>query len=179
MKVLAHADLILLLLHSQHTVHRFGGSPTCSGYLSQCVLITSWIAVPPFSRTFSFTQTVFSSVLFLDGCPKHLPPLTEVMPIFNLDTHLEPFVLPIYLPSKSYFQHLKICMSFPVSLSPPSSNCKWDNTHLFLNKTFLSNYTGYSHILGDRGGTVVKVLYYKSEGRWFVRRWCHWNFPLT
>jgi len=32
---------------------------------------------------------------------------------------------------------------------------------------------------GDRGSTVVKVLYYKSEGRWFDSRWCHWNFSLT
>ena len=31
---------------------------------------------------------------------------------------------------------------------------------------------------GDRGGTVVKVLCYKSEGRWFDSRWCHWNFSL-
>jgi hypothetical protein len=29
------------------------------------------------------------------------------------------------------------------------------------------------------GGTVVKVLCYKSEGRWFDSRWCHWNFSLT
>jgi len=27
---------------------------------------------------------------------------------------------------------------------------------------------------GDRGGIAVKVLCYKSEGRW-----CHWNFSLT
>ena len=32
---------------------------------------------------------------------------------------------------------------------------------------------------GDRGGTVVKVLRYKSEGRLFESRWCHWNFSLT
>ena len=25
----------------------------------------------------------------------------------------------------------------------------------------------------DRNGTVVKVLCYKSEGRWFDPRWCH------
>ena len=31
----------------------------------------------------------------------------------------------------------------------------------------------------DRGGTVVKVLCYKSEGRWFYPRWCYWNFSLT
>ena len=32
---------------------------------------------------------------------------------------------------------------------------------------------------GDRGSTVVKVLCYKSEGRWFDPSWCHWNFSLT
>ena len=35
------------------------------------------------------------------------------------------------------------------------------------------------YLVGDRGGTVVKVLCYKSEGRWFDPRWCHWNFSLT
>jgi hypothetical protein len=34
-------------------------------------------------------------------------------------------------------------------------------------------------IIGDRGSTAVKVLRYKSEGRWFDPRWCHWNFSLT
>ena len=27
--------------------------------------------------------------------------------------------------------------------------------------------------------TVIKVLCYKSEGRGFDSRWCHWNFSLT
>ena len=31
---------------------------------------------------------------------------------------------------------------------------------------------------GGGGSTVVKVLCYKSEGRWFDCR-CHWNFSLT
>jgi hypothetical protein len=30
-----------------------------------------------------------------------------------------------------------------------------------------------------RGDTVVKVLCYKSEGRWFDPSWCHWNFSFT
>ena len=30
--------------------------------------------------------------------------------------------------------------------------------------------------IGDRGGTVVKVLCYKSEGRWFGPSWCQWIF---
>jgi hypothetical protein len=33
--------------------------------------------------------------------------------------------------------------------------------------------------LGDRGSTVVKVLRYKSEGRWFDPRWRHGVFSLT
>jgi len=34
----------------------------------------------------------------------------------------------------------------------------------------------FSFTLGDRGSTVVKVLCYKSEGRWFDPSWCQWNF---
>ena len=34
-------------------------------------------------------------------------------------------------------------------------------------------------LYGDRGGTVVKMLLYKSEGRWFDSRWFHWNFSFT
>ena len=29
---------------------------------------------------------------------------------------------------------------------------------------------------GDRGSTEVKVLCYKSEGRWFSPSWCQWIF---
>ena len=36
----------------------------------------------------------------------------------------------------------------------------------------------YILVFGDRCGTVVKVLCYKSEGRWFDPRWCHWNFSF-
>ena len=39
--------------------------------------------------------------------------------------------------------------------------------------------TWYILFQGDRGGTVVKVLCYRLEGRWFDPRWCHWNFLLT
>ena len=34
----------------------------------------------------------------------------------------------------------------------------------------------YLQWVGDRCGTVVKVLCYKSEGRCFDPRWCHWIF---
>ena len=29
---------------------------------------------------------------------------------------------------------------------------------------------------GDHGSTVVKVLCYKTEGRWFDPSWCQWIF---
>jgi len=32
----------------------------------------------------------------------------------------------------------------------------------------------YINIVGDRGSTVVKLLCYKSEGRWFDPSWCLW-----
>jgi hypothetical protein len=39
---------------------------------------------------------------------------------------------------------------------------------------------GIKTILGIAdGGTLVKVLRYKSEGRWFDSRWRHGNFSLT
>ena len=31
-------------------------------------------------------------------------------------------------------------------------------------------------VCGDRGSTVVMVLFYKSEGLWFDPSWCQWNF---
>ena len=43
----------------------------------------------------------------------------------------------------------------------------------------LVNFLKIKIKFGDRGGTVVKVLCYKSEGRCFDPRWCHWNFSLT
>ena len=40
-----------------------------------------------------------------------------------------------------------------------------------LSVTFMEG-TGKS----DRGSTVVKVLCYKSEDRWFDPSWCQWIF---
>ena len=35
-----------------------------------------------------------------------------------------------------------------------------------------------THFCWDRGSTVVRVLCYKSEGRWFDPSWCHWIIDL-
>jgi hypothetical protein len=32
---------------------------------------------------------------------------------------------------------------------------------------------------GARGGVVVMALRYKTAGRGFDSRWCHWNFSVT
>jgi len=40
-------------------------------------------------------------------------------------------------------------------------------------------YFLFIYLSGDCGSAVVKVLCYKSEGRWFDPSWCQWNFSLT
>ena len=46
-------------------------------------------------------------------------------------------------------------------------------------------YSWYSFLLGGRGSTVIRVLCYKSEGRWLDPSWCQWifywhkNLPIT
>jgi len=47
------------------------------------------------------------------------------------------------------------------------------------NRTTLQVFVTYLTGSGDLGSTVVKVLCYKSEGRWFDFGWCHGNFSLT
>jgi len=47
----------------------------------------------------------------------------------------------------------------------------------FVKSLEVTQYTGKrnkSNVnTGDRGSTVVKVLCYKLEGRWFDPSWCH------
>ena len=43
---------------------------------------------------------------------------------------------------------------------------------LYLVKEQVAVTLSMNMVMGDRGSTVVKVLCYKSEGRWFDPRWC-------
>ena len=47
----------------------------------------------------------------------------------------------------------------------------------------MTNSVEYIIVLNDRRGhtvaQLVEALRYKSEGRGFDPRWCHWNFSLT
>jgi len=60
---------------------------------------------------------------------------------------------------------------------------KWPQTHALDHGATeiakVKNNISYYKYSGDRGSTVVKVLCYKSEGRWLDPSWLHWNFSLT
>jgi hypothetical protein len=40
-------------------------------------------------------------------------------------------------------------------------------------------YLGYVNIVSYAAAHLVEALRYKSEGRGFDSRWCHWNFLLA
>ena len=48
------------------------------------------------------------------------------------------------------------------------------------NLLYLKHWFGLNNVfIYEIGGKVVKMLCFKSEGRWFDPSWCHWNFSLT
>jgi len=51
--------------------------------------------------------------------------------------------------------------------------------YYYLRRLFIYDYFFLILCTWDRGSTVVKVLCYKLEGRWFDPSSCHWNFSLT
>jgi hypothetical protein len=53
------------------------------------------------------------------------------------------------------------------------------NHYSFTNSPTKTKVNTVSYFQSRTGCRVVKVLRYKSEGRWFDPRWCHWNFSLT
>ena len=48
---------------------------------------------------------------------------------------------------------------------------------LFVEKFHKSRHM--NDVLGHSVAQLVEALRYKSEGRGFDPRWCHWNFSLT
>jgi hypothetical protein len=66
------------------------------------------------------------------------------------------------------------CLQATGSVGLPWSLLQNGNSH-----TQGTDYIFVQVLTGDCGGTVVKVLCYKLESRWFDSRWCHWNFSLT
>jgi hypothetical protein len=81
------------------------------------MLATSQIVILQVFRTNSFTHSPFSTVLFVDGHPKHLASSTQVTWLWNLENCSEPFPLPPYS-LKATFNILKVfccvCLQFKV-----------------------------------------------------------------
>ena len=92
------------------------------------------------------------------------------------------FLMPVKMSLYVYvtFIHVEACQSGLNTI------LAWWNYLQYSIETYMYENTGRCYFMsgihswnGDRGGTVVKVLCYKSEGLWFNSKWCHWNFSLT
>jgi hypothetical protein len=78
---------------------------------------------------------------------------------------------------------LTLALHFINAVTLPSPRLKSDCQSCLVKNAFCSTEefisAGHNDMGTADGDTVVKVLRYKSEGRWFDSRWCHWNFSLT
>ena len=132
----------------------------------------------------------------------------QIWNLFTLCVSFPKSKLQSYLLYASYLQHpksqFKSCLRYALYLQNPNSSpvyfmyhvCNIQNPNS--NPVYVMHYIckAVNHIMllqfpvipltlciynspGDRGSSVVKVLCYKSEGRWFDPSWSHWNFSLT
>ena len=80
-------------------------------------------------------------------------------------------------PSSKSFT-LRFTHQNPLYISPLQLRATYPIQFTILCLTTRIIFSEYCVSLGNRGSTVVKVLCYKSEGRWFDPSRCHWNFSL-
>jgi hypothetical protein len=94
---------------------------------------------------------------------------------------------PLYVKSHSYI-YLFIVQLTKLSEQTMCNSRTWPlkiNTHIdclhtkIFQREKTHKYVKLTYCVGDRSGTVIKMLRYKSDGRWFDPRWCHWNVSLT
>jgi len=83
--------------------------------------------------------------------------------MYLYNTHILTFI--------SYITENTPCLDYKNNLVP--------TVQTIFSWAYFDNYTKYMCTRGDRAGTVVKVMYFKSEGRWFHSSWCHWNSSLS
>ena len=69
-------------------------------------------------------------------------------------------------------------MALEVSCSK-LNNYVFERLQQFSPRTFSGIYATYENSVGHAVAQLVEALRYKSEGRRFDSRWCHWNFLLT
>jgi hypothetical protein len=106
-------------------------------------------------------------------------------------------------PSSSTFRHYHIDMSYDSLRLEIRHRCRFIFGHLFTSLLFMYLYTTQKRIAvtftlseswtsiytslnscyfirsGHAVAQLVKALRYKTVGRGFDCRWCHWNFSLT
>jgi hypothetical protein len=96
-------------------------------------------------------------------------------PVFTLMDQKNLALLPQISPHHAVRILVTVLMMFPQILEYSGNKLI-----LRLSCIFQKQECGFStlhvHAIGDRGSAVVKVLGYKSEGRWFDPRWCHRTF---
>jgi len=80
------------------------------------------------------------------------------------------------------------CTEYSPNREATISSAGQDTYHILWNPEFVNVFTRAGHLSlssfglftylegRDRGSTVVKVLCYKSVGRWFDPSWCQWIF---
>jgi hypothetical protein len=82
-------------------------------------------------------------------------------------------------PKLNIHRHLHVALTTQTKRRMPGKLPR-SSALLEIGKHRIENYFHYFRQWGTAdGGTVVKILCYKSEGCWFDSRWCHWNFSLT
>ena len=149
--------------------------------------LTSLLLSATFCNTAAggYTRSSWPSVAFLNTDTA----ISQIIKITNSSNKYVCILLQIHIMNMEY-----LLMKFVSRLyvSKCSSGCQYFVTSGVCHYLFIS-FHPYSHIVilgllikiitgsktGDRVGMVVKVLCYKSEGRWFDSRWCHWNFSVT
>ena len=106
-------------------------------------------------------------------CPVHLILIDFIIRItLQVYSYLFSTVLLIYV------KYTLLSWRWSQKFFSENKNFLWKQNRLHSGKTFR-----FDKITGGLGGAavaqLVEALRYKSEGRGFDSRWCHWNFSLT
>jgi hypothetical protein len=89
------------------------------------------------------------------------------------------YTLPCHLPEREQDIHTTKSKSSTNLISCQSFNWQYvvyPTTYYYYYYYYHHHHHHHHHLTVDGGSTVVNVLRYKSEGRWFDTGWCHGIF---